>query len=115
MIIYVILKNGGNENSPYSLNVMVNYHYHSDKQGNYLVIPIYALAKGFSCPWLNMSVGTSFFVFHRPNEKNIRINSKNSEFMDYIWDFVDYKIIGRFSFGLCSFLFFLFILKVNLR
>ena len=27
MIIYVILKNGGNENSPYYLNVMVNYHY----------------------------------------------------------------------------------------
>ena len=32
MIIYVILKNGGNENSPYSLNVMVNYHYHSENR-----------------------------------------------------------------------------------
>ena len=26
MSIYVILKNGGKENSPDSLNVMVNYH-----------------------------------------------------------------------------------------
>ena len=25
---YVIFKNGGNENSPDSPNVMVNYHYH---------------------------------------------------------------------------------------
>ena len=25
-------KNGGDENSPYSLNVMVNYHYHSEKR-----------------------------------------------------------------------------------
>ena len=32
MIIYVLLKNGGNENSPYSLNVMVNYHYHSENR-----------------------------------------------------------------------------------
>ena len=29
MIIYVIQKNGGNKNFPDSLNVMVNYHYHS--------------------------------------------------------------------------------------
>ena len=32
MIIYVILNNGGNENSPYFLNVMVNYHYHSENR-----------------------------------------------------------------------------------
>ena len=32
MIIYVILKKGGNENSPDSLNVMVNYHYHSENR-----------------------------------------------------------------------------------
>ena len=25
-------KNRGNENSPYSLNVMVNYHYHSENR-----------------------------------------------------------------------------------
>ena len=28
MIVYVIQKIGGNNNSPNSLNVMVNYHYH---------------------------------------------------------------------------------------
>ena len=28
MIVYVIQKIGGNENSPSSLNIMVNYHYH---------------------------------------------------------------------------------------
>ena len=28
MIVYVIQKNGGNDNSPDSLNVMVNYDYH---------------------------------------------------------------------------------------
>ena len=27
-IVYVIQEIGGNKNSPYSLNVMVNYHYH---------------------------------------------------------------------------------------
>ena len=32
MIIYVIYKNGGNKNSLYSLNVMVNYHYHSENR-----------------------------------------------------------------------------------
>ena len=32
MIIYVIFKNGGNEKSLYSLNVMVNYHYHSENR-----------------------------------------------------------------------------------
>ena len=42
MVIYVIQKNGDNEHSPDSLNVMVNYHYHSKKNRNYLVIPIYA-------------------------------------------------------------------------
>ena len=31
MIVYVIQKIGGNENSPNSLNVMVNYHYHEKK------------------------------------------------------------------------------------
>ena len=32
MIIYVIQEIGDNENSPYSLNVMVNYHYHSENR-----------------------------------------------------------------------------------
>ena len=32
MIIYVIYKNGGNENSPYSLKLMVNYHYQSENR-----------------------------------------------------------------------------------
>ena len=32
MVIYVIQKNGGNKNSPYYLNVMVNYHYHSENR-----------------------------------------------------------------------------------
>ena len=32
MIIYVIYKNGGNDNSLDSLNVMVNYHYHSENR-----------------------------------------------------------------------------------
>ena len=32
MNIYVIQKNGGNKNSPDSLNVMVNYHYHSENR-----------------------------------------------------------------------------------
>ena len=32
MTIYVIQKIGGNEISPDSLNVMVNYHYHSEKR-----------------------------------------------------------------------------------
>ena len=32
MIMYVILKNVGNDNSPDSLNVMVNYHYHSENR-----------------------------------------------------------------------------------
>ena len=42
MIVYIIQEIGGNDNSPDSLNVMVNYHYHNKKQGNYLVINIYA-------------------------------------------------------------------------
>ena len=32
MIIYVIQINGGNENSPDSLDVMVNYHYHGENR-----------------------------------------------------------------------------------
>ena len=32
MIVYVIQEILGNENSPDSLNVMVNYHYHSEKR-----------------------------------------------------------------------------------
>ena len=32
MIVYVIQKIGGNVNSPNSLNIMVNYHYHSEKE-----------------------------------------------------------------------------------
>ena len=28
----MLLKNGGNKNSPDPLNVMVNYHYHSEKR-----------------------------------------------------------------------------------
>ena len=32
MIIYVIFKNWGIENSPYSLNTMVNYYYHSENR-----------------------------------------------------------------------------------
>ena len=30
MIVYAIQEIGGNNNSQYSLNVMVNYHYHSE-------------------------------------------------------------------------------------
>ena len=43
MIVYVILKIRGNENSPNSLNVMVNYHC----QGENKVITIY----GFFLLW----------------------------------------------------------------
>ena len=32
MIIYAIQTNGGNENSPDFLNVMVNYHYHGENR-----------------------------------------------------------------------------------
>ena len=32
MIVYVIQEIGGNENSPNSLNVMVNYHYHVENR-----------------------------------------------------------------------------------
>ena len=32
MIVYVIQKIGGNKNSPNSLNVMVNYHYHDENR-----------------------------------------------------------------------------------
>ena len=32
MVIYVIQNNGGTENSPDSLNVMVNYHYHGENR-----------------------------------------------------------------------------------
>ena len=32
MIVYVIKNIGGNENSPDSLNVMVNYHYHGERR-----------------------------------------------------------------------------------
>ena len=32
MILYVILKNGGNDNSPDSLNAMVNYQYHIENR-----------------------------------------------------------------------------------
>ena len=32
MILYVIQEIVGNENSPDSLNVMVNYHYHSENR-----------------------------------------------------------------------------------
>ena len=32
MIVYVIQKIGGNENSPDSLNVMVNYRYHGENR-----------------------------------------------------------------------------------
>ena len=30
MVVYVIQEIGGNENSPYSINAMVNYHYHGE-------------------------------------------------------------------------------------
>ena len=32
MITYVIQKIGGNKNSPNSINVMVNYYYHSENR-----------------------------------------------------------------------------------
>ena len=32
MLIYVIQKIGVNDNSPDSLNVMVNYHYHGENR-----------------------------------------------------------------------------------
>ena len=32
MIIYVIPKNMGNKNSPNSLNIKVNYHYHIENR-----------------------------------------------------------------------------------
>ena len=32
MIFYVIQEIGGNENSPDSINVMVNYHYHGENR-----------------------------------------------------------------------------------
>ena len=31
IIVYVIQKIGGNENSPISLNIIINYHYHGEK------------------------------------------------------------------------------------
>ena len=34
IIVYVIQNNSGNKNSPNFLNVMVNYHYHSEKNAN---------------------------------------------------------------------------------
>ena len=46
MIINVIKKNRGNKNSPDSLNVMVNYHYHSE---NRIITPYFQ----------SMLVGTS--------------------------------------------------------
>ena len=41
MIVYIIQKIRGNKNSPNSLNITVNYHYH-EKKDNYPVITIYA-------------------------------------------------------------------------
>ena len=41
MIIYVIQKLGVNDNSPTFINVMVNYHYHWQKQVNYPIITVY--------------------------------------------------------------------------
>ena len=32
IVVYVIQEIVGNENSPYSLNAMVNYHYHSENR-----------------------------------------------------------------------------------
>ena len=32
MIVYVIQEIEGNENSPDSINVMLNYHYHSENR-----------------------------------------------------------------------------------
>ena len=32
MVVYVIQNNRGNENSPDSLNGMVNYHYHGENR-----------------------------------------------------------------------------------
>ena len=32
MVVYCALKMGDNKNSPYSLNVMVNYHYHCENR-----------------------------------------------------------------------------------
>ena len=32
MVVYVTQNNGGNDNSPDSLNVMVNYHYHGENK-----------------------------------------------------------------------------------
>ena len=31
VIVYAVQKNGGNENFPNDLNIMVNYHYHGEK------------------------------------------------------------------------------------
>ena len=41
IIVYIILKIGGNENSPYSINVILKLTLPRWKQGNYPVIPIY--------------------------------------------------------------------------
>ena len=41
MIVHVMQKIRGNKNSPNSLNIMVNYHYHGENRGNYPVITIY--------------------------------------------------------------------------
>ena len=35
ILVYVIQKIGGNKNSPSSLNIMVNYHYHGE---NWVII-----------------------------------------------------------------------------
>ena len=45
MIVYVIQKIWCNDNSPDSLNVMVNYHYHSENRLITSVGPAEVLAK----------------------------------------------------------------------
>ena len=45
IIIYVIHKIEGNDNSPVSFNVMVNYHYHSESRVINPVILVYATQK----------------------------------------------------------------------
>ena len=43
-IVHAIQKIGGDENSPNSLNIMVNYNYHGENRVITQVIPIYDTA-----------------------------------------------------------------------
>ena len=73
MIVYVIQEIGGNKNSPDSLNVMVNYHYHGENRVIFPVIPIYSMNDLDICSFCIGNANSMIPVGETVDQSRIRI------------------------------------------